>query len=121
MNQPVPLLDTHQHLIYPEKFKYSWTDGIPHWRGKAFRYDDYVKLVTGANVAGTIFMETAPDEPHGQAEARLVYQLSSVPGSLIRGVIATCRPENDGLERHIDSLRSPEAGRLSSNSARHAR
>ena len=34
---PVPLLDTHQHLVYPEKWPYSWTDGIPALAKRAGR------------------------------------------------------------------------------------
>jgi predicted TIM-barrel fold metal-dependent hydrolase len=105
MNQSIPMLDTHQHLIYPEKFPYSWTKGIAPLEGKAFRYDDYLKFVAGKNVMGTIFMETDPDEPNGAAEAKFVYQLASEKGSLIKGVIATCRPENDGFENQLDSIR----------------
>jgi predicted TIM-barrel fold metal-dependent hydrolase len=105
MNQPIPMLDTHQHLIYPEKFPYSWTKGIGPLEGRAFRYDDYVKQVAGKNVTAAIFMEADPDESHGAAEAKFVYELSSQPGSLIKGVIAACRPERDGFERHIESIR----------------
>ena len=29
MSTDIPILDTHQHLIYPEKYPYSWTAGHP--------------------------------------------------------------------------------------------
>jgi predicted TIM-barrel fold metal-dependent hydrolase len=108
MNQPIPILDTHQHLIYPDRMPYSWTKGIPPLANRAFRYKDYLTLVAGNGVTGTIFMETDPDEPNGVAEAQLVYELSSQPGSLLKGVIATCRPERDGFEKHLESIRHPK-------------
>ena len=40
MSAGIRIFDTHQHLIYPEKHRYSWTAGIPQLAGKAFRYDD---------------------------------------------------------------------------------
>jgi predicted TIM-barrel fold metal-dependent hydrolase len=112
MNQLLPMLDTHQHLIYPDGFPYSWTKGIGPLEGTAFRYEDYVKLVADKGVTGTIFMETDPDEPNGAAEAKFVYGLASQSNSLIKGVIATCRPERDGLEKHIDSIRHPRLAGL---------
>jgi predicted TIM-barrel fold metal-dependent hydrolase len=104
----IPIIDTHQHFIYPEKLPYSWTKGVPPLKDKTFRYDDYVKLVAGKGVVGTIFMETDPDEPRAAAEAKLVYELASQANSLIRGVIAGCRPENDGFEDYIESIRDPK-------------
>jgi len=43
----IPIVDTHQHLIYPERYSYSWTAGIPQLAGKAFRYDDYLTAIEG--------------------------------------------------------------------------
>ncbi len=77
----------------------------PALAGKAFRYDDYVALTRDAGVAGTIFMETSPDDPHWRDEAKFVYSLAAQPGSLIKGVIANCRPEEEGFEQYVDSVR----------------
>jgi len=105
MSEPIPILDTHQHLVYPENWPYSWTNDIPALSGKAFRYDDYINLTRGAGVAGTIFMETSPDDPHWRAETKFVYELASKPGSLIKGVIANCRPEDEGFQHYVESIR----------------
>ena len=108
MSQPIPMLDTHQHLIYPERWPYSWTNDIPALAGRAFTYDNYVELTRGAGVAGTIFMETSPDDPHWREETRFVYSLAEQSGSLIRGVIANCRPEEEGFVRYVESVRHPK-------------
>ena len=34
MSTRIPILDTHQHLIYPEKYPYSWTADIPALAGE---------------------------------------------------------------------------------------
>jgi predicted TIM-barrel fold metal-dependent hydrolase len=108
MTDQIPILDTHQHLIYPDQWKYSWTDDVPALADKAFRYDDYLKLIAGKGVTGTLFMETTPDDPHWRNEAKFVYDLAAKPGSLIRGVIANCRPEDEDFEKYIDSIRHPK-------------
>ena len=93
MSDLIPMLDTHQHLIYPEEWPYSWTNDIPALAGNSsgvgvspalpargrdvhatdgFRYEDYVDLTRDAGVAGTIFMETSPDDPHWHHETKFV-------------------------------------------------
>jgi predicted TIM-barrel fold metal-dependent hydrolase len=101
----IPITDTHQHLIYPDQWPYSWTDGIPQLAQKAFRYDDYQRAIAGTGVTKTIFMETSPDDPHFHAETKFVYELAAQPGSMIAGVIANCRPEESGFEKYLESIR----------------
>jgi len=85
MSIMMPIIDTHQHLIYPERFSYSWTAGIPQLAGKAFRYEDYLKAIEGTSVRRTIFMESGADDPYWQEETRFVHTLAGTPGSLMGG------------------------------------
>ena len=101
----VPLLDAHQHLIFPDRLNYSWTESSPALAGRAFTLEDYGALTAGAGVGGTIFMEACPDEYI--EEARLVKRLADRPGSGILGLIASCRPETDeGFEPWLDEAPS---------------
>jgi predicted TIM-barrel fold metal-dependent hydrolase len=98
----IPIVDMHQHLIYPEKWTYSWTKGIPKLEGHAFRMDDYLREIEGTGISSSVFMETTPDAWH--EEAAHVYDLAAQPGSIITGVIANCHPEEDGFEEYLDSI-----------------
>jgi predicted TIM-barrel fold metal-dependent hydrolase len=98
----IPIIDTHQHLIDPALGAYSWTTGIPQLEGRSFAYGDYLREIEGTRIAGTIFMETTPDA--WQSEAAYVAGLSAQPGSLIRGVIANCHPEEDGFAEYLDAI-----------------
>jgi predicted TIM-barrel fold metal-dependent hydrolase len=103
----VPLLDTHQHLVYPDRQRYAWTDRAPALAGRTFGLDDYRALTAGSGVAGTIFMEV--DAEDWRSEARMVADLARQPGSGILGTIASCRPEEDaGFEAWLDQ--GPELG-----------
>jgi predicted TIM-barrel fold metal-dependent hydrolase len=103
----IPILDTHQHLIYPEKWPYSWAQRNPKLAGKAFRYDDYLSAIQGTGIAGSVFMETSPDDPHWHEETQFVLELSRRPGSLIRGLISNCRPEvKEGFRVFVESIAS---------------
>ena len=90
----VPLLDTHQHLVYPDRQTYTWMAGAPALAGRAFTVEDYRGLTAGAGVAGSIFMEV--DAVDGRSEARMIASLAREPGSGILGLIAACRPEETG-------------------------
>ena len=101
----LPLIDTHQHLIFPDRFAYAWAETAPALAGRAFGPPEYRALAEGAGVAGTIFMEVdvAGD---WRAEARHVAALAAEPGSGILGIIASCRPEEEaGFEAWLDEGR----------------
>jgi predicted TIM-barrel fold metal-dependent hydrolase len=99
----IPILDTHQHLVYPDQWPYSWTTSIPALARRAFRYEDYQSAVAGTGITGSIFMETTPDFPHWKKEANFVYKLPKE----IRGAIANCQPELPGLAEYIDTIADP--------------
>jgi predicted TIM-barrel fold metal-dependent hydrolase len=89
------LIDTHQHLIYPDAAGYGWTDDIPPLAGQAFTLQDYQDLTAGADILGTIFMEAGVDDADYQNETRFISKLAGEADSGILGLIASCRPETD--------------------------
>lgn len=98
----VPLIDTHQHLVFPDRFDYGWAAGVPALSGRAFGLAEYRALSEGAGVAGTIFMEVDVAGDF-RAEARHVAGLAREPGSGLLGIVASCRPEEDeGFEEWLD-------------------
>ena len=89
------LIDTHQHLVYPEVAGYGWTDGIPPLANKAFTLETYRALTGGTDILGSLFMETGVDDADYQAETRFVAGLAGNKANGILGIIASCRPETD--------------------------
>jgi predicted TIM-barrel fold metal-dependent hydrolase len=85
-------LDTHQHLIYRDPLRYSWTDDIPALAQRSFTLKDYAALTAGKGIIGTLFMEAGADDADYQAEARFIATLLREP---LLGQIASCRPETD--------------------------
>lgn len=100
----IPIIDTHQHLVYADRWPYSWTKGIPALESKNFHYSDYLSEIEGTNIVASVFMETTPDDPLWHEETRFVDSLSREPGNLIQGLIANCRPEEDGFESFLESI-----------------
>ena len=98
------LIDTHQHLILRGSLGYAWADAIPAMAGRDFDRADYVGLVEGLGIVGTIFMETGVDDADYRAEARLVAGMVGAGGML--GQIASCRPEEDpGFDDWLEECR----------------
>ncbi|MDJ1006602.1 MAG: amidohydrolase [Paracoccaceae bacterium] len=106
----IGLIDTHQHLVYPDAAGYSWTEGIPVLADKAFTLADYQALTEGLGIEATLFMETAVDDPDMATETKLVSDLAKSGDSGIVGLIATCRPETDeGFDAWIEDAKGQGA------------
>lgn len=88
----IPLLDTHQHLMYPKKFGYSWTSEIPVLNEIQYDVASYEDLM-GDHVSASIFMETGVDEEVYRAETEFGILLAEDTSNNIVGVIAAAFPE----------------------------
>ncbi len=89
----IELLDTHQHLLYRDKLRYDWADALPTLSNRDFTIADYQQLTADRAVKASIFMEVDADDY--KAETRFVSELAQNPDSRIRGLISSCRPEDD--------------------------
>jgi len=99
----IPLIDTHQHLIYRDQISYAWTKDIPPLAEPNFTLEDYKKLTTNLGVALTIFMETGVDDEDYKKEARFVKNLLDDSNNNMTGMIASIRPEeNEGFEKWLN-------------------
>ncbi len=99
----IEILDTHQHLIYPDRFHYPWTNAHSALAGRAFTYDDYLRASADAGITRTLFMEA--DNEDWQGEARFVQTLVDDPDTKVAGIIANCRPETDaGFDAWLDQV-----------------
>lgn len=95
-------IDTHQHLIHRDLLGYGWTADLPPIAGGDFTVADYWALAKDSGIATTVFMETGVDDGDWQAEARLVAGLVADPANRMLGQIASCRPEDGGIEAWLD-------------------
>ena len=99
----IPLLDTHMHLVYRDKASYGWTKNIPSLAEDNFTLENYNALTEGLGIGGTLFMETGVDDPDYQKETRFIKTLSEDLNNVIRGLIASIRPEDDNnFERWLN-------------------
>jgi len=103
----IPLLDTHQHLVYRNEATYSWTKDIPPLATEDFTVDSYLSLTKDLGIGGTLFMETGVDDPDYQKEAHFIKSLMDDNKNGIKGLIFSIRPEeNDNFDSWLEETLS---------------
>src|SRR4051812_29890909 len=101
------IIDTHQHLLYPDRFSYPWTKGLAALDGKEFRLNEYRVAAEGTGITHTLFMEVAVDNSQAKAETKFFLDLATRRETGILGVIATARPEQAYFPAYLDSILHP--------------
>lgn len=98
------MIDTHIHLLEPERFTYEWTKGFPALSGR-FDLSDYRKASADTGIQAGVFMEVDCEE--SADEARYFCSLAEQPGCLIQAVVAAARPESPDFERNLEAIAHP--------------
>ena len=100
----IPLLDTHQHLVYRDIASYGWTKDIPPLAKDNFVLEDYKNLTKGFGIDGTLFMETGVDDSDYKKEIKFVKSLANNSDNNLIGLISSIRPETEeGFEEWLNA------------------
>jgi predicted TIM-barrel fold metal-dependent hydrolase len=86
-------LDTHLHLLYPERLHYDWTAELPALQ-HPFHLQDYMNEAQSLGIGPALHMEADVREADIEAETELVEELAKDPCGQIVGAISSCRPES---------------------------
>jgi len=98
------MIDTHIHLLEPDRFTYEWTKDLPALSGR-FDLSDYQNASRDFGIQAGVFMEV--DCEQSADEARYFCALSEQPGSLIQAVVAAARPESPDFEQSLEAIAHP--------------
>ncbi len=101
------MIDTHQHLLDPSKFSYSWTREITALH-RRFALEEYREATRLLPIKSTIFMEADVDAPQSAEEAMHFCKLAERAENHILGVVAAARPESQGFEAFLDRISHPQ-------------
>lgn len=99
-------IDTHQHLLYPDRFDYSWSKELPALQG-AFGLEGYQTAAADCDIEGTLFMEVEVDAGQNTREANFFSQMAADPANRMLGIIANVRPEETDFESQLDLIMHP--------------
>ncbi|MCP8884099.1 amidohydrolase [Devosia sp. XJ19-1] len=94
----IPIIDTHLHLIYPDRFSYPWISGSHPLKGR-WTIEDYWTEAKPLGIEAALHMEVDVDQADIEAETRFVLGQDGITGA-----IAACRPENPGFPMQLEAL-----------------
>ncbi|MDV3253442.1 amidohydrolase [Devosia sp. BK] len=92
------IIDTHLHLIYPDRLTYPWLSGAPAIN-KPWSAETYWAEAKPLGVEQALHMEVDVTESDIEKETGFVLGLSGIVGA-----IAACRPEHADFPAQLDRL-----------------
>lgn len=99
---PMPIIDTHQHLWDRNLFHLTWLDGP---LDRDFLLADYAEATTGLNVVKTVYMEVNMGPALVAAEADYVIGLCQREDNPLAAVVLGGDPAGAGFSEYARNLR----------------
>lgn len=96
------IIDTHLHLLYPQRLRYPWAAGSS--LDRAFHLEDYRQQAAACGVRAALHMEVDVAEEDRFDEVAMIAQLASEEDSVLVGQIAACRPESTDFASDLAQL-----------------
>lgn len=97
------IIDTHLHLIYRQELSYPWLAGTPPLNAD-FPLDEYTRQARRLGISGALHMEVDVAEADIERETAFVQTLQA-QDNLLRGAIASCRPESLEFPKYLERVR----------------
>jgi predicted TIM-barrel fold metal-dependent hydrolase len=96
---PIPIIDTHLHLVYRDRLSYPWLGDVPPLNHD-FTLEAYRPQAEAAGITQSIHMEVDVAEADQMRETDFV---TSLGGSVV-AAIASCRPESKDFPAQLEQL-----------------
>jgi len=96
----IPIIDTHLHLIYPDRFSYPWISQ-GHRLNRRWTADAYLAEARSLGIEGAVHMEVDVADADIEDETRHALQLEGIVGA-----VAACRPEGTDFPAQLERLAS---------------
>ena len=93
--------DTHLHIVDRQALDYPWLSGAGDLNRDNL-YEDYARDALRCGISNVLHMEVDVAPARIDDETNYVREVSRRQGSLVRGVIAACRPEEDGFAAYLE-------------------
>ena len=106
--QPISIIDTHEHLWDLARFKLPWLKAAPQL-DRSFLPVDYRQAAEGLNVVKSIYMEVDVDPAQHVAEADYVLGLIDRGGSPLVAAVIGGRPGTDGFADYLTRYKNRAA------------
>ncbi len=97
------LIDTHLHLVDKTRLSYPWLSDAPAL-DRDWTYEAYSEVAARVGIGAALHMEVDVAQADIARETTMVAGLMKKEDSLIRGAIASGRPEQDDFAAYLDTL-----------------
>ncbi len=98
------IIDTHLHLIYRQELSYPWLADVPPLDAD-FTLDRYAGEARRLGITAALHMEVDVAERDIERESAFVKGLAG-HNTLLRGAIASCRPESPDFPAYLERMQS---------------
>lgn len=102
------IFDTHLHLVYRDKLRYSWLKDVPAL-DRDSTFEPYQRTAKRLGITGALHMEVDANTEDMAAETAMIESIMGRSDGLLRGAIAACRPESDSFAEYLETNRQHEA------------
>lgn len=102
--EPIPIVDTHQHLWDLTKFNLPWTKDNKVL-AKSFVMSDYLTATKGLHVTKTVYMEVDVDPSQQVQEAEYVIDLCQRDDNPMLAAVISGRPASDEFKAYISRFK----------------
>ena len=95
------ITDTHLHVVDRGRLNYPWLSDAPPLN-RDWPVEDYETEARRVGIDRALHMEVDVAAGDMEAETAYIDELAGREGSIIAGIIAACRPEEDGFAAEIE-------------------
>ena len=99
------IIDTHLHLIDQSALRYPWLAGVPALN-RDFSYEEYAADARRSGIEAVLHMEVDVDPADIAAETECVKSVADRAGSMLKGAIVSCRPEEAGFDAYLETIKA---------------
>jgi L-fuconolactonase len=104
---PIPIVDTHQHLWDLDKFNLPWCKDNATLN-RSFVTSHYLQATQGLNVVKTVYMEVDVTPTQQVQEAEYVLDLCRTRGNPMVGAVISGRPGSEAFAEYIGKFKGSE-------------
>lgn len=100
------MIDSHVHVLDPQRFAYPWLEGVPALQRPHSAQDHRAQLASDA-FAGAVLVEADVAPADQVAEAQFMCALADDEANQVVAVVAAARPEHEGFAEHLKRIAHP--------------
>ena len=101
VNEPIPIVDAHQHLWDLDRFRLPWVSGTKALN-RSFSTADYLEATRGLSIVRSVYLEVDVDPEQQVEEAEYAIGLCQDPETPTAGAVISGRPSSKDFRGYVE-------------------